>query len=92
MNIVSDHLNKIQNEFNVLINNYQKSTEKNIELFKILATVKCDLEKTLKNQEILNETVYKCIDLLRQYTPYFSTNEQRTKTDPPLTNEQKTLK
>jgi hypothetical protein len=92
MNAISKLLNEIQSETNKINSERQKSVEKNIELFKILATVKNDLEKTLKKPEILHEIVYKCINLLRENTPYFSTNEGRTKIDPPLTEEQKTLK
>jgi hypothetical protein len=92
MNAISKLLNEIQNETNKINSDRQKSVEKNIELFKILATVKNDLEKTLKKPEILHEIVYKCINLLRENTPYFSTNEGRTKIDPPLTEEEKTLK
>lgn len=92
MNQISTLLNQIQIEFNETQKNHSKTVERNIELFKILATVKNDLEKTLKKPEVLFETVYKCIDLLRANTPYFSTNEGVTKIDPPLTQEQKTLK
>jgi hypothetical protein len=69
----------------------EKIVEKNNDLFKILATVKNDLEKTLKKPESLKDTVYQCIDLLRANTPYYSTNDGTTKIDPPLTPEQKTL-
>ena len=66
-------------------------SERNNDFFKIMATVKNDLEKTLKKPEILKETVYNCINLLRENTPYYSATEGHSKTDPPLTNEQKTL-
>lgn len=89
--IVSNLLHQIENEFTDLQRKYSKSVEKNSNLFKILATVKNDLEKTLKNPESLKDTVYQCIDLLRANTPYYSTNEGTTKVDPPLTSEQKTL-
>lgn len=89
--IVSNLLHQIENEFTDLQRNHQKTVEKNNNLFKILATVKNDLEKTLKNPESLKDTVYQCIDLLRANTPYYSTNEGITKVDPPLTDEQKTL-
>ena len=84
-------LHQIENEFTDLQRNYSKTVEKNNNLFKILATVKNDLEKSLKNPESLKDTVYQCIDLLRANTPYYSTNEGIAKVDPPLTDEQKTL-
>jgi len=90
MNIIS-LLGQVQSEFEVLSRNYSKATERNSELFRILATVKNDLEKTLKKPETLKDTVYNCIDLLRQHTPYYSATEGTNKIDPPLTDEQKTL-
>lgn len=92
MNKIVQLLNEVQSELMTLNIAQHKTSERNIELFKVLATVKTDLEKTLKKPETLHETVYKCIDLLRANTPYFSTNEGVTKVDPPLTEEQKTLK
>lgn len=91
MSKVTDMLNAVENEFNEINRNYSRSVEKNAELFKILATVKNDLEKTLKKPESLKETVYSCINLLRANTPYFSATEGVNKVDPPLTEEQKTL-
>lgn len=92
MNKINQLLNEVQSELMTLNVAHRNTSERNIELFKILATVKSDLEKTLKKPESLHETVYRCIDLLRANTPYFSTNEGVTKVDPPLTEEQKTLK
>jgi hypothetical protein len=91
MNNVIKLLHQIESELNVKDSEHHKTVERNLELFKVLATVKNDLEKTLKKPDTLVETVYKCIDLLRLHTPYFSTNEGVTKIDPPLTDEQKTL-
>jgi len=91
MNKISNLLNEIHSEVVSANMAHQKASERNIELFKVLAVVKNDLEKTLKKPETLNETVYRCIDLLRQHTPYFSATEGITKIDPPLTEEQKTL-
>jgi len=84
-------LSQVQSEFDALQKNNSRSAEKNLELFRILATVKNDLEKTLKKPETLKDTVYSCINLLRTHTPYYSTTEGVNKIDPPLTEEQKTL-
>ena len=91
MEKIVDLLHQIESELFVKTTQHQKTVERNLELFKILATVKNDLEKTLKKPDALKDTVYKCIDLLRANTPYYSTNEGVTKIDPPLTDEQKTL-
>jgi|688.fasta_scaffold06007_13 hypothetical protein len=88
---ISELANQIIGEFASFEAKHQKSVDRNSDLFKVLATVKCDLEKTLKKPETLHDTVYKCIDLLREHTPYYSTNEGVTKCDPPLTEDQKTL-
>lgn len=84
-------LEQARDELGLLDRRHKQTVEKNIDLFKVLATVKNDLEKTLKKPETLHETIYRCIDLLRENTPYFSTNEGVTKVDPPLTQDQKTL-
>lgn len=91
MNKIIESLHHIESELHFLDNKHKMTIEKNLEYFKIMATVKNDLEKTLKKPETLHDTVYKCIDLLRANTPYFSTNEGVTKIDPPLTDEQKTF-
>lgn len=91
MNHMSELLTKLESEINKIQSEKKETSEKNINLFKILATVKCDLEKTLKKPESLKETVYSCIDLLRANTPYYSTNEGKNKIDPPLKDEEKTL-
>lgn len=84
-------LNQVHSDLQSAQSENQKTVERNFEYFKIMATVKNELEKTLKKPETLKETVYKCIDLLRANTPYFSTTEATTKVDPPLADEQKTL-
>lgn len=89
--MINNLLNQIQSEISLINIERQKTSEKNIALFKVLASVKNELEKTLKKPEMLKETVYSCINLLREHTPYYSTNEGKTKVDPPLTEEQKTL-
>lgn len=91
MSDIPELLHKIESEIRKVQCEKRETAEKNIELFKILATIKCDLEKTLKKPESLKETVYSCIDLLRANTPYYSTNEGKNKIDPPLKDEEKTL-
>ena len=91
MSKITNILSELQSEAESLERNNHKTIERNLELFKILATVKNDLEKTLKKPETLKETVYNCINLLRANTPYYSATENVNKIDPPLTDEQKTL-
>lgn len=91
MNNIQNLLRQLESEYILEKANHQKTVDRNCELFKILATVKNDLEKTLKKPESLKETVYGCINLLRANTPYYSTNEGCNKIDPPLTEDQKTL-
>ena len=93
MNIkeITTDLSRIQSDLEIVQSNHQKTVERNLNMFRVMATVKNDLEKTLKKPETLKETVYRCIDLLRTETPYFSAMENITKIDPPLTDEQKTL-
>jgi hypothetical protein len=84
-------LSGLEAGFHSLQREAKERTERNLHLFKILATVKNDLEKTLKKPESLANTVYACIDLLRANTPYFSATEGVNKVDPPLTDSEKTL-
>lgn len=85
------NLSKIQSDLQNIQVDHQKTIDRNLHIFKIMATVKNDLEKTLKKPESLKEVVYNCINMLRAETPYFSAMEGVTKIDPPLTDEQKTL-
>ncbi len=91
MDNILNLLRQIESEYEAQARENRKTIERNIEFFKIMATVKNDLERTLKKPEILKETVYNCINLLRANTPYFSATEGVNKVDPPLTDEQKTL-
>jgi hypothetical protein len=61
----------------------------NEQYFKILATVKNDLERAIKNPSNLLDTVFASIDALRSFTPYYSTDLGKNKIDPPLTDEEK---
>lgn len=91
MDNIVNLLRQVESEYEAKSRQNSKMIEKNLEYFKIMATVKNDLEKTLKKPEILKETVYNCINLLRANTPYYSATEGVNKVDPPLTDEQKTL-
>jgi len=84
-------LSGLESNFRSLEKDLSDRAERNLHLFKILATVKNELERTLKKPETLNDTVYACIDLLRANTPYFSANEGVNKVDPPLSDSEKTL-
>lgn len=91
MDKIVNLLHEVESELSALQRDHSKTIERNLEYFKVMATVKNDLEKTLKKPETLHDTVYRCIDLLRANTPYYSTNEGVTKVDPPLTDDQKIL-
>jgi hypothetical protein len=91
MDNIANLLRQIESEYEVQSRRNLKMIERNLEYLKIMATVKNDLEKTLKKPETLNETVYNCINLLRANTQYYSATEGVNKIDPPLSDEQKTL-
>jgi hypothetical protein len=69
---IKDHINEIQNKIFQDEEKIKKLENKNSELFKALATIKCDLERAVKNpSKLLNNAVYSAIDLSRSLTPYF---------------------
>lgn len=89
---IQEHINAIQSriiqdesKINALIN-------KNAELFKALATIKCNLERAIKNpSKLLNDAVYDAINISRGLTPYTEMSTGVIKTDNPLTEEEKIL-
>lgn len=87
----SSLIGQVESKYASLKKDLTTSSEKNIHFFKILATVKNDLERTLKKPELLFDAIYNCIDLLRANTPYYSTNEGANKIDPPLSDSDKVL-
>jgi hypothetical protein len=91
MDNIANLLRQVESEYEAQSRQNSKMIERNLEYLKIMATVKNDLEKTLKKPETLKETVYNCINLLRANTPYYSATEAVNKIDPPLSDEQKTL-
>lgn len=66
--------------------------ERNMKLVKALATIKNNLERGIKHPQNLASAVYDAVDLARSLTPYTEMSTGVTKLDPPLTQEEKTLK
>jgi hypothetical protein len=91
MNIKSN-LRDIEFYFEEQEKRFKKVSERNIHLIKVLATIRSKLEKTLKNNSVLNQSVYESIDLCRENLLYTEMSTGINKIDPPLTEEEKTLK
>jgi hypothetical protein len=89
MNEVKSILDQINNLFEQENKRNRVLSEKNNNYYKILATVKNDLERAIKNPSNLLDVVCNCVDLLRANTPYYSTDLGGNKIDPPLTDEEK---
>lgn len=88
-NNISNSARSILSDIETIQRDYYKMVERNGDLIKALATIKTQLERTLKQPANLNNTVYDCINLARSVTPY--TNNGKTVVDPPLTDSEKTL-
>lgn len=88
-NAIRGNANNIIAELASIEKFHSETVERNINLIKIIATIKNLLERSLKQPNTLNDAVYESIDLARTVTPY--TNNGKTVIDPPLTDEQKTL-
>lgn len=86
---ISNSARSILSNIETIQRDYHKMVERNSNLIKALATIKCQLERTLKQPANLNNTVYECINLARELTPY--TNNGKTVIDSPLTDAEKTL-
>lgn len=82
-------ISELSNIFSNLVRENSKMVEKNIQLFKILATVKNDLEKCLKNPNNIANSMVNSINILREVTPYYSADAEKNKIDPPLSDEEK---
>jgi len=82
-------INKINQAFDDLSRRHSATSERNQTYFKILATVKNDLERAVKSPEKLLDTVFKSIDTIREITPYYSADQGVNKIDPPLTDQEK---
>jgi hypothetical protein len=90
INQIENRLSEISGLLATLDRNRNISVEKNTNYFKILAKVKCDLERALKNPSLMLSTVMNCVDACREVTPYYSVDAQKNKIDPPLSEEEKT--
>lgn len=88
---VQQLLNSISNEFTEQEKRIKTLSDRNIALTKIIATIRLSLEKTLKNPELLNQSIYESIDLCRANFSYMNYSTGKVVTDPPLTEAEKTL-
>jgi len=88
---IQDHINAIQSKIIQDESTIKRLVEKNAELFKALATIKCSLERCLKNSSNLNSVVYDAINLSRSLTPYTEMSTGVIKIDSQLSEEEKTL-
>ena len=86
---ITSSLNTLRSEFENLNKQIAEKSERNIVQMKVLATVKCNLENLFKRQADQAGTIIECIDLLRTVTPHYSTSQEKTIIDPPLTDEEK---
>lgn len=65
--------------------------KRNSILTKVVATVRSNLERSLKNPSLLNQFVYESIDLCRANFKYMDYSSGQIKQDPPLNDTDKTL-
>lgn len=86
---ISHHLNEAMSLVNSISDKNHRLCEKSHSQIKVLAKVKVDLERCLKSPNLMLDTIFNCIDACREITPYFSTDAQATKIDPPLSQEEK---
>ena len=86
---ISNHINQINSLVDSLFRTRSFSIEKNHTYIKVLAKIKCDLERGLKNPALLIDSVMNCVDACREVTPYYSVDAQANKIDPPLTQEER---
>lgn len=86
---ISKHLNEAMSLVDSISDKNHRLCEKSHSQIKVLAKVKIDLERCLKNPNLMLDTIFNCIDACRELTPYFSVDSQSTKIDPPLTQDEK---
>lgn len=90
MNIIT-HINEIQSHILTQEDKIKKSVEKNCVLIRALASIRTELERSLKNPKNLNQAVYNSINICRENLLYTEMSTGVNKFDPPLTEEEKTL-
>jgi hypothetical protein len=90
MNII-ENIGKIQLHFIQQEEKIKKSVDRNCELIKILAIIRTNLERSLKDPKKLNEAVYESINLCRKSLIFTEMSTGLSKIDPPLKEEEKTL-
>jgi hypothetical protein len=90
MNVL-ESINNIQSYINQQEEKSRRVAERNCDLIKVLATIRTNLERSLKDHKKLNEAVYESIDLCRKNLIYTEMSTGINKIDPPLKEEEKTL-
>lgn len=90
MNIKTS-LQDIQDAFDQKDILLSKLEAKNSRLIKALSTIRQQLERSLKNPSILNESVYQSIDLCRANLVFLDYSTGIFKQDTPLSSDEKVL-
>lgn len=91
MNDIQTCLNSISDHFRSFDNAIKNMETRNSSLVKVVATIRQNLERGIKNPKLLNQAVYDSIDLCRANFSYMDYSSGQIKTDPPLSEEEKTL-
>lgn len=86
---VQENINHIVDHIHNVEKMYRDCTERNAVFMKVCATVKNDLERSLKNPTNILDTVFKLIDMCREVTPHYSIDKNCTVIDHHLTDEEK---
>lgn len=91
MEKIQESINNIHSYFIQQEEKNKKIIDRNCDLIKVLATIRNNLERSLKDHKKLNDAVYDSIDLCRQNLIYTEMSTGVNKIDPPLKDEEKTL-
>ena len=86
-----DAINFLRQNFEDQERRISEMEKRNSALTKVVANVRSNLERSLKNPSLLNQSVYDSIDLCRGNFKYMDYSSGQIKQDPPLSSEEKIL-
>ncbi|NDC72220.1 MAG: hypothetical protein EBZ62_02020 [Sphingobacteriia bacterium] len=88
---INDCITHLQARYNEYDTQIKGMETRNSELIKVVATIRSNLERAIKNPSTLNQAVYDSIDLCRSNFKYMDYSTGKFKQDPPLSDEDKKL-
>lgn len=89
MDTINELFIKVKSELEIKEDRVKNLINRVDGLYKALAKIKIDLDRSLKNKKDLKETAINCVEIARSVTPYYNYSSGENVIDPAYSEEEK---